>query len=182
MNDEQTQQPSYSLPYAVEGASMQTVELKLKTEDIIREIKNALLGRIVFGRDGNGNDIYAQEGEPLMSAEGVGEVMTIVRSYFHRGFILGNFDDRDIEILMTTFHIKLALHLGSCTEKLKLTNKSNLHIITDIVTNNIWASLKRSLFSLEQNHMTKSQHYQETRVFQDQPKKGVLGIFGRGEK
>jgi hypothetical protein len=162
------------------GRDVNSLDLKLRTDDILIELENILLNRIIEV-DKTGETKIFQKGKPLLSEEGVSEIMTVVRPFVNRATILSNHRDDEIERIMKIIHVKLVLNLAGKKEMLGLSDPTNLHMIVEIVTNMVWSAYKRSEFALEQNFMSKIHHITESKITQEQPKGKFLGIFGKGD-
>jgi len=162
------------------GRDVNSLDLKLRTDDIIIELENILLNRVIE-IDKNGETKIFQKGTALLSPDGVGEVMSVVRPFVNRATILSNYRDDEIERIMKIIHVKLVLNLAGKKEMLGLSDPTNLHMIVEIVTNMVWNAYKRSEFAMEQNFMSKIHHVTESKITQEQPKGKFLGIFGKGE-
>jgi len=102
-------------------------------------------------------------GEPLLNDYGIQLVMTILRSYLHKGIVLSNLTDDDIREIAFWVGYDVATALMKEAEKTGVSD-SKLELITDIVSDNVYATLRRARYGWTANSLKEQVRIEKVKI------------------
>lgn len=165
----------------LDPVSPSAIAEQLTMEEVFEPIENSLRGR----KWDFVKKEYVSTSNPLLSDEGIEDILRWLRSYFHKGFNLTNFTEEDVCNIMRRVCFSIIYKLAANFEVYKI-NKENLDPIMDLIEHNIFASIKMPLGEGHRKYIAGMQrmHITESRsqaVNDAQSKKSFLGnVFRRG--
>lgn len=166
-------------PLSIQSASSESIKYLEETDDLIRSIEMTLLNKVtIINESGEEEVVDSPYGFPYMNELGVSRIIALYKSHFHRGITLSSFNDDEISLIMSLFHKSIASMLAEKYREFDI-QKGNLNVIMDMITNPIYATLKRAAYESDKNMLTKTQRASETRIIGDgaHQKKGFLGLW-----
>lgn len=165
-------------PLSVQNASSEAIRYLEETDDLIRSIEMTLLNKTTqINADGDECVVDSPYGFPYMNELGVSRIVSLYKSHFHRGITLSSFNDDEISMIMSIFHKSVASMIAEKYREFDI-QKGNMNVIMDMITNPIYATLKRAAYESDKNMLTKTQRASETRIIgEQQGQKKFFGLF-----
>lgn len=113
---------------------------QLDMTEIYEPVENSLRGR---KWDFNAKCYVTPKGaKPLLSDEGIEDVMRWLRSYIHKGIFLSNLNEEDVCNIMRRICFSIIYRLAANFTVWKI-QKSNLDPVMDLIEHNIFCAIKR---------------------------------------
>lgn len=171
----QFQETQQSVPMIQSGD--ETVKWLETTDDIIGIIELTLLNKVIKRNpDGSEELVNNPYGSPFMNEIGVNKLISIIKAHLHRGVTLSSFSDDEITRIMNILHIKLAFLILKNKDEFKI-DKKDMGIIMEMITNPIYATIKRAAYEGERMMLMSTHKINEIRTSGDEPRRKFMGIF-----
>jgi len=114
---------------------------RLDQEDTFVKLKHKLRGEEMTIE--NGQITWKQRANPLCNETGINRIFNRIDGIVNANTILSRFTSNEIANRMELFHKNLAVQLVLNRQRFEI-NKNDLKDIVDLVTDTIWATLKRA--------------------------------------
>lgn len=174
--DQQTEIPPESLGYlqAPKVVSDETIRWQLDPTDVLDEIKFYLKQ---YDKDNGGKwkPIF-KDVTPLMSDEGINDLMGTLRGYVNKNLVLSNLNDKQIVEVMCDVCKTLRVFLV-CKHKQYRIEKKNFDNIYHTIENHIYIFLLRALNNGERRHLRETHQFSEIKQSVEQREKKKFGVF-----
>ena len=142
---------------------------------VLREIERILRGVVYDPHTKNYNQVF----KPLLTNEGINFFLYFLRPYTSRIFSLSNLTNEQINNIMLDFTTDLTVLLGTDTEWFGV-EENQLSVVTRIVTDTIFANLRRGLDGKGLDLIQNTQQTTEVVNTKGKSPFNIGGLFNRG--
>lgn len=155
-------------------------------EDSISELKHSLMNQVQTDkgwqteteiREHADGKYYQVPMRPMVNAIGTYKLISVVKRYLNRNFMMSNLDEETIYRILRRLRTDLVINLGSKYDAYEI-DPHDLSIIVKMIMDSVEATLYRALKNGERNYLNtinkRVETYNEGGMSQPQ-KKGIIG-------
>lgn len=132
---------------------------------------------ICVGYNEKGEQVLEAQ-KPLVNVQGTYKLISLVKRYINRNFMMSNFDEATILLILRRLNENITANVFPKWEEYEI-EPADLQLITKMVLDSIHATLLRALNDGERRHIRTQNKRVEafTETSQPQGKKGLLGAL-----
>jgi len=145
-------------------------------DDTIEMLKHDLMHEILTEEGWCVETINGVPVKPMINYEGVYRIITLVKRYLSRNFMMSNYDDDTIFRVLRRLNEDLVVNIGT-KYKIYDVDQADMSLIVKMVMDSVEATLNRALNNGERNHLNTINKRIEAHTDSQNPQqqKGLLG-------
>ncbi len=153
--------------HATEGS----LRYQIDNDDIIREVEHSLKAEILTFKDGSAVWYRPANVKPLINDAGVNNILVVLRSHLSKVFSLSDLDERTIQHMTLSIGRDFIEDLRDNWEIYEIKDSPSASHITRLITNTVYATLRKGYNARYLNFLRSTQSIQEVqhRSIRDAP-------------
>lgn len=164
-------------PYFNQQASESSLRYQLENADILEDIEHSLKCEILGYDPATGKHIwYTPPGiTPLLNEQGINTVLATLRSRLTKVFALTDLDEDEIRNITISVSNNIIQDVRYNWDNYQIKDRAAASTIVNIVTDNVYASLRKSVNGKYLRFLTKTHTVSEIQTNNRSPKGGDEG-------
>lgn len=150
------------------------IDKQINMDEVIENIVRELSGELFLPSKGK----VIKFREPLMNELGIARIGSILHSYLHKGIILSNLSDAEINHLLRSLMETVITDLFINHDLYGIRKESDMELIIHIVESNVLAALKRARYGETFKGLREVLRTVVQKVIEREKKRGFFGIGG----
>lgn len=162
------------------GQDSDAIKYQIETDNLARELKKKMGLKPVKKKNSDGTEEikWKETSRAWANAEGIENVVGIVRGYSDKVNQLSDYDEHQIERLMEKVHRAIARDLAENWEEYDIGKRGNAENIIELVTNIVWSTFNASKDGKKMEIIGDSSEAKTVTKNEDDSGKGAFNLFG----
>jgi hypothetical protein len=162
------------------GQDSDAIKYQIETDNLARELKKKMGLKPVKKKNSDGTEEieWKETSRAWANAEGIENVVGIVRGYSDKVNQLSDYDEHQIERLMEKVHQAVARDLAENWEEYDIEKRGNAENIIELVTNIVWSTFNASKDGKKMEIIGDSSEAKTVTKNEDDSGKGAFNLFG----